>query len=170
MPQQYKIEQLNRIKTYFNESSDYIFNNFAGLTVEQMTKLRRELAKADAKFVVSKNNFIRMALKEKQLPEAGNILYGPTAVAFSKRDVSEVLKVLFKFSEEIGLKIKGGIIGGTFFEEKQLEMISKLPSKQQLIAQLLATMRAPVQNFVFACNDVIARLLRVLNAIAETKK
>lgn len=170
MPQQYKVEQLAKLKSYFNDSNDFVFNNFSGLTVDKMIKLRRELGKQNTKFVVSKNNFIRMMLKEKNLPDPKDSLFGPTAVAFSKGDASEVLKVLFKFSNEFGFKIKGGIVSGAFFDEKQLEALSKLPGKNQLLAQLLATMNAPMQNFVYACNDVVTRFLRVLNAVAETKK
>lgn len=170
MPQQYKIDKVNDLKVYFESNKDYIFNNYSGLSVAQMTDMRRQLTKAKSKFVVCKNNFIKRILKEKGYPEVVDGLFGPTGVTFTNEDLSEVLKILFKFSDNFGLVVKGAFSGGSYFSTEELKKLSRLPGKKQLIALLMATMNAPAQNFVFACNDVITRFVRALNAVCETKK
>lgn len=170
MPQQYKIDKVNELKVHFDNNKDYIFNNFSGLTVGQMTDLRRQLTKVKSKFIVSKNNFIKRILKEKGYPEVTDGLFGPTGVTFTNEDLSEVLKILFKFSDNYKMVVKGAFADGVYFGSDQLKKLSRLPGKKQLIALLMATMNAPMQNFVFACNDVVTRFARVLNAVAEKKK
>jgi large subunit ribosomal protein L10 len=170
MAQQYKVDKVNFLKKYFDDSSSYIFNNFSGLTVEKITNLRRNLYKLNTKFIVIKNNFIKRILSERQLSGADDNLAGPTAVAFVKDDVSNILKILFDFSKESVLKVKGGFADGVYFNDKGLEELSKLPGRKELLSMLMRTMNAPMQNFVYCCNDVVTRLARVLNAVAETKK
>jgi large subunit ribosomal protein L10 len=170
MIQQSKIEKMNYYKDIFNKSKNYIFNNFSGLTVEKITELRRSLAKSKAKFVVVKNTLARKLLKEKNIPDVGDSLTGTTAVAFVNDEVNEALKTLFEFEKNSSLKVKGGWVNESIYDIKQLLEISKLPGKAQLLAMLMSTMKAPVQNFVFACNDIAGRLVRVLDAIAKTKK
>jgi large subunit ribosomal protein L10 len=170
MAQQYKIDKVNSMKQYFNENSSYIFNNFSGLTVEKITKLRRKLYEFNTKFIVIKNNYIKKILKEKEMQTADEVLAGPTAVAFVKDDVSNILKILFDFTKDTPLKVKGGFADGSFFDGNGLESLSKLPGRKELIAMFMRTLNAPLQNFVYACNDVIGRFVRVLNAVGEKKK
>jgi len=169
MAQQYKVEKVEQLKGYFNENKFYIFSNFAGLNVEKITSLRRQLRKVNSNFVVMKNNYIRKILPEDKTVELKAPLFGPTAVAFAKDDVSEVLKVLFNFTKDSTLAVKGGWGEDRSFSAKDLEALSKLPSRKELLAHLLATMKAPIQNFTFACNDVVTRFVRVCNAVKATK-
>ena len=172
MAQQYKIDKVEELTEIFNNNKDYIFNNYTGLSVAKITELRNELRKVSSKFVVIKNNYIRRILEGKELSNdnVDKNLFGPTAVAFSEKDSSEVIKILFNFAKANKLQVKGGIVDSKFFDESQLKVLSNLPSKNQLIAMLMSTMNAPLQNFVFACNDVIGRFVRVVNAVAESKK
>jgi large subunit ribosomal protein L10 len=170
MPQQYKVDRVKDLAEVFDKTKNYIFNDYQGLTVEKMTALRRELRKLNVKFKVVKNTFARKVIKNKEIPDLGNNLTGPTAVAFVDGDISEVLKVLFKYAKESTLKVKGGWTDSRIFDEKGLEALSKLPGKAQLIAMLMATLNAPMQNFAYACNDVIGRLVRVVKAVGDNKK
>ncbi len=170
MVQKYKEEKLLKLKECFDTNTSYIFTNYKGLNVEKMTLLRRQLRKSNVKFLVIKNNFAKKILKDKNIENLGDNLIGSTAVAFINEDVNEPLKVLFGFEKDSTLKIKGGFVVDSMYNIKQLLDLSKLPGKLQLIAMLMATMKAPVQNFAFACNDVIGRMVRVLNAVAQSKK
>ena len=170
MVQQYKIDRVNHVKEYFDGNQSYVFNDYSGLNVEKITELRDQLRKLNSKFVVIKNNYITKIAKEKEIPDLGDNLIGPTAVAFTNDDVSEVLKVLFKYTKDSTLKVKGGWVDGRVFDKEELDALSKLPGRDQLIAMLMSTLNAPLQNFVFACNDVIGRFVRALNAVAESKK
>lgn len=170
MPQQYKIDKVGFLKKYFEESSNFIFTNYRGLNVEAITDLRKRLSQKKSIYVVIKNNYLKIIAKEKGYPELGENAVGPTSVVFTNEDTSEILKLLFKFSKDTTLKIKGGLIDGSLFDNKQLESLSKLPGRNQLIAMFMSTLNAPLQNFVYSCNDIIGRLVRVLNAVAESKK
>ena len=160
MAQQYKIDRVKYLTEFFDNNNDFIFNNYSGLNVEKITALRKELNKNNTKFIVAKNNFIRRILKEKNINDFDDYLEGPTAVAFVKEDASEVLKVLFNFAKKSTLKVKAGWIENYVYDEKALDELSMLPGKSQLIAMLMSTLNAPVQNFESACNDVLGRLSR----------
>jgi large subunit ribosomal protein L10 len=170
MVKQYKIDKVTQMKAVFDENKDFIFTDYKGLSVEKFTNLRKALRKYNAKAVVIKNNYIKIIAKEKQLPNFDNLAVGPTAVVFSKDDTNEVVKILFDYTKESPLKVKGGYADGQLMDEKSIEAFSKLPGKKQLIAMVMATMNAPLQNFVYSCNDVMGRLVRVVNEIAEKKK
>ncbi|HNZ26214.1 MAG TPA: 50S ribosomal protein L10 [Spirochaetota bacterium] len=171
MAQQYKIDKVAELKELFDSKSEYVFSDYRGLSVEKMTDLRRRLKKLDSKFVVIKNSYINIIAKNNNMPELNDNTKGPTAVTFSDSDnISEAIKTLFDFSKGTTLKVKGGWIDGIVYDAKGIEVISKLPGKPQMIAMLMATMNAPLQNFVYSCNDVIGRFVRAVNAVAEQKK
>lgn len=170
MVQQYKIEEVNYLKDIFNSNKNYIFNDYSGLNVEKITELRKQLRKLNSKFMVIKNNFIKRIIKDIDLPDMDNILEGPTAVTFTNDDVNEVLKTLFNYSKTSTLKVKGGWTENKVFSSEELDNLSKLPGKKQLIGILMSTLNAPVQNFVFASNDIIGRLVRVIDAVKKTKE
>ncbi|MCG8569136.1 MAG: 50S ribosomal protein L10 [Spirochaetes bacterium] len=170
MPQQYKIDKVSHVKECFEEASDYIFTDYRGLNVEKITEIRRELAKLESKYMVVKNNYVKVVAKEKELPDLGENVIGPTAIAFVNKDANEIAKVLFKLAKDTPLEVKGGLVGGNVLDSEEIEALSKLPGRDQLIAMLMSTMNAPLQNFVFACNDTIGQLVRVLNAVKEKKE
>jgi large subunit ribosomal protein L10 len=170
MVQQYKVEKVNYIKDIFNSNKSYIFNDYSGLDVENITELRKQLREINSKFIVVKNNYIKRIIKDIDLPEMNDVLEGPTAVTFTNEDLNEVLKVLFNFSKKSTLKVKGGWADDKVFSSEELDSLSKLPGRKQLLAILMATLKAPIQNFVFASNDVMGRLVRVIDAIKDTKK
>lgn len=171
MAQQYKIDKVQDLKKYFEDNPNYIFTDYRGLNVESITDIRKNLAKSGAKYVVIKNNFIDLIAKERGIDDLKDNTVGPTAVAFVSEDgVPEVAKYLVNFTKESTLKVKGGWVDGSLLDAKGVEALSKLPSKAQLIAMMMSTMQAPIQNLAAASNDVITRFVRTLNAIADKKK
>lgn len=170
MPQQYKIDKVDELRSFFNETEDFILTDYRGLSVEKITELRKRLRKTDSEYVVMKNNYIKVIGKDKGYPDFESVVKGPTAVAFAKKDISEVAKVLFEFSKESNImKVKGGFVGKRVLNASEIEALSKLPGRNQLLAMLMSTMNAPVQNFVLCCNDVAGRLVRVLDQVAKQK-
>ncbi len=170
MVQQYKVEKVNYLKDIFESNKNFVFNDYSGLNVEKITELRKQLNSLNSKFIVIKNNYIKRIAKEKSIPEMGAILAGPTAVAFFNEDINEVLKILFNYTKKSTLKVKGGWAEEKFFSSEELDSLSKLPGKKQLIAMLMSTLNAPIQNFVFATNDILGRLVRVVDAVGKNKK
>jgi large subunit ribosomal protein L10 len=116
-----------------------------------------------------KNNTLRIAMSELGLPEADSILVDPTALALIRRDSSQVARALFAFARETPLKVKGGMIGGRVYSPQAVEAISKLPTREVLLAMLMGTMNAPLTKLVHTINELNARLVRTVKAVADQK-
>jgi large subunit ribosomal protein L10 len=168
--QPYKLEAVATLKELFETANDYIFTNYRGLTVEQITNLRNKLRENNAEYKVIKNRFAKIALNQMEKPELGDILTGPTAVALSKDETGPVAKALISFGEEFPLEIKGALIEDQLFDQDQVIEFSKLPTKSELYAKLMATMNAPIQKFASTLHAVPQKLARVLQAVAEKKE
>ena len=164
-----KQEAIASLRDKINASSDFIFTDYRGLTVLQISQLRKQLREKNAEYHVIKNNFARIAFEKLSFPSVGDVLTGPTAVAFTGADSNEVAKVLVEFAKENPVKLKGGFVDRAFYDAKQVEAFSKLPGKNQLISMLMSAMQAPLQNLVYALNGVPTKLVRTLQAVADQK-
>ncbi len=154
-----KAQAIADIKARFQAVPNYIFTEYRGLTVEQITTLRGQLRTNGCSFKVVKNNFARIAFQEINAPDMSNYLLGPTAIALSGEDANVVAKVLFDFAKEVpALKIKGALIAGEIFDTAKIEAYSKLPGKKELISMLMSTL-----------NATAAKLARTLQAVADKK-
>jgi large subunit ribosomal protein L10 len=175
--QESKVKAIGELKTSFSaegknndQSPDFIFTDYRGLTVEQITTLRRQLRGKEASYKVVKNNFARLAFEELKSPDVSNYLVGPTAIAIAAHDANEVAKILLDFTKEVpALKVKGGLVGNTVYTDKQIEAFSKLPGKLELISMLMSVMNGPARNLAAALNDIPSRLVRTVKAIADKK-
>ncbi len=168
--QQGKIEAVGKLKEQFAGYSDFIFTDYRGLTVEQITELRHRLREQRSVFKVVKNRYAKIVLQGLKAPDMSAHLTGPTAIALVRDDAASTAKILFDYTKESPLQVKGGLIEGGVYDAKQVEALSKLPSKNVLLAQLMGTMKAPVQNLVFALNGITTKLVRTLVAVADAKK
>jgi large subunit ribosomal protein L10 len=165
-----KITAINELKEAFGSGTDFIFADYRGLTVEQITNLRKRLMGKEAIFKVVKNNFARIAFEQMSAPDVSSYLTGPTAVAITPKDSNEVAKTLFDFTKEVPhFKIKGGIIGNSVYTSQQIDAFAKLPAKSQLIGMLMSCMNGPARNLVAALNDVNMRLVQTIKAIGDKK-
>ena len=172
--QDYKVKAIGELRNAFSTAEgttpDFIFADYRGLTVEQITVLRKQLRGKEAAFKVVKNNFARLAFEELKTPDVSNYLVGPTAVAIAPRDSNEVAKILLDFIKEAPtLKVKGGLVGNIVYTDKQVETFSKLPGKLELISMLMSVMNGPARNLAAALNDIPSRLVRTVKAIADQK-
>lgn len=147
------------IKARFESASDYIFTEYRGLTVEQITNLRRLLRAKGCTYKVVKNNFARIAFEEMKSKDVSNYLSGPTAVALAGEEANAVAKILFDFAKDTpALVIKGGLIDGEIYDAKKVEAYSKLPGKKELISMLMSAMQATT-----------TKLAATLQAVADKK-
>ena len=117
-----------------------------------------------------KNRYAKLAFQQLEMPDVSGLLVGPTALALLKDDASAVAKILFEFAKDAPVSVKGAIVDGRLFDGPQTEELSKLPGRDQLLAQLMSTMQAPLQYLVYAMNGVTQKLVRVLQAIADKKQ
>jgi len=138
-----KTAGISDIKAKFEAANDYIFTEYRGLTVEQITNLRRQLREKGCAYKVVKNNFARIAFEDLKKADVSNYLSGPTAIALTGEESGTVAKILFDFAKETpALKIKGSLIGGEVYDAKKTEAYSKLPGKKELISMLMSVMQA----------------------------
>ncbi|NLM01291.1 MAG: 50S ribosomal protein L10 [Treponema sp.] len=142
-----KIQAIAVVKDIFEGYNDYIFADYRGLTVEQITSLRKQLRDKDCEFKVVRNNFARVAFEQMDINSVAEYLAGPTAVALAKEDANEVAKILFDFAKEVpALKVKGAFIDKEIFDASKIEEYSKLPGRKQMIAMIMSTINAPIQK------------------------
>ncbi|MDR2485972.1 MAG: 50S ribosomal protein L10 [Treponema sp.] len=168
--QDVKVSSIQELKEDFGRAKDFIFTDYRGLTVEQITVLRKQLRAKEAVFRVVKNNFARIAFEQLSVPDVSCYFIGPTAVAIAPKDANEVAKILFGYIKEAPIfKVKGALVGDTIYTSAQTEAFSKLPGKLELISMLMSVLNGPVRNLAGALNDVNARLVRTIKAVGDKK-
>jgi large subunit ribosomal protein L10 len=168
--QENKTTAIGELKGAFGTANDFIFTDYRGLTVEQISALRKNLRGKEVEYKVVKNNFARIAFEQLSVPDVSSYLVGPTAVAISPKDSNEVAKILFEFTKEApALKVKGALVGGTVYDAAQTEAFSKLPGRLELISMLMSVINGPARNLAAALNDIPARLVRTVKAVADKK-
>ncbi|MDR0409260.1 MAG: 50S ribosomal protein L10 [Spirochaetaceae bacterium] len=172
--QEYKTKSIAVMKSVFQgeggAENDFIFTEYRGLTVAQITDLRKQLRDKNAAYKVVKNNFARIAFEELSVPGVSSFFTGPTAVAVAPNDANEVAKILFEFAKDApALIVKGALVSGGVYDAKQTEAFSKLPGKLELVSMLMSVMNAPARNLAAALNDIPSRLVRTLKAVADKK-
>jgi len=147
------------IKSRFETVTDYIFTEYRGLSVEQISALRDQLREKGCTYKVVKNNFARIAFEELNKGDVSSFFVGPTAVALPTEEANTAAKVLFDFAKENpALVIKGALIGGEVFDPAKIEAFAKLPGKKELISMLMSAMQATT-----------SKLARTLQAVADQK-
>ncbi|MCL2440155.1 MAG: 50S ribosomal protein L10 [Treponema sp.] len=165
-----KTKAIGELKESFSAAKDFIFTEYRGLTVEQITALRKQLRTKDVEYKVVKNNFAKIAFNQLSTPDVSSYLVGPTAVAITPKDPNEVAKIFFEFLKEApALKVKGALISDVVYDAAKTEAFSKLPGRLELISMLMSVMNGPARNLVTALNDVPARLVRTVKAVADQK-
>ena len=165
-----KVEAVAEIKSKIEDIDNFVVTDYRGLTVEQITGLRRKLRELNTEYKVVKNNYAKIAFKNKGVTGLDDFLVGPSAVAMVKGEAGPAVKAIFDFSRESPVQVKGGYVDGNIFDMKQLEAFSKLPTKIELISSLMGTMKAPVQNLVFVINAPLQKLARTIQAVADQKE
>lgn len=167
--QQNKIDAVAALREQFDGVESFIFTDYRGLTVEQVTDLRGKLRAQNAEYHVIKNNLAKIAFKDLGKDGLDSYMVGPTAVAMARDEAGPVAKTLLDFSKDSPVALKGGYFDGTVFDEAGVVEFSKLPTRIELIAKLMGTMNAPVQSVAFVMNGVTEKLVRTLAAVADKK-
>jgi large subunit ribosomal protein L10 len=147
------------------------FADFTGLTVEQATDLRREFRKAGIEYRVVKNTLAKKALEQVTgYDSVFDKLVGPTGIAFSYDDAVAPAKIIKKFSEKSGkLKLKAAVLEKQVFDGSQLDMLSKMPNRAELMAGVLGSIQAPISGIVGAIGALARDLVNVIDAIEKKK-
>ena len=159
-----KEQLVTELTTKIKGAKALYYTDFTGLNVNRMTDLRRRLKKAGIEYVVIKNTLALRAVNDSGL--VGTKLKGPTGLIVSKDPVSAA-KLLTDFAKENEQKptVKGGMLEGVAIDEAQVKKLASMPSREQMLAELGASMQAPMAAFVGALNGLLYMFAGALDAL-----
>lgn len=165
-----KESTLNELREKFQKAQSVAFGQYAGLTVEQVSKLRKELRASGVEFKVAKRTLFKIAAKEQGLELPDEIMEGTVGAAFSYEDSIAGPRLLKKLGKDFEkLQLMGGIMEGKVMTVAQMKEIAGLPSKQELLAKFVGLMRAPLQGFYGAIQSPLGSFARAVEQYAEKK-
>ncbi len=145
---------VDEITAKFNESASAVIVEYRGLSVAEVTELRRLLRAEDVEFKVYKNSMATRAAQEAKLEGLNESLKGPNAIAFSKDAVAPA-RVLAKFAKtHEALVIKAGVIEGSIVDDATINKFAKLPNREGMISMFLGCLQSPVVKFACAVKAV----------------
>ncbi|KXH80778.1 50S ribosomal protein L10 [Sporosarcina sp. HYO08] len=146
---------VGEIADKFKSAASVVVVDYRGLTVGQVTELRKQLREAGIDFKVYKNSMTRRAAEATGLEGLNEHLTGPNAIAFSNEDVVAPAKILNDFAKQNDkLEIKAGVIEGAIASQEDVKALAELPSREGLLSMLLSVLQAPMRNFALATKAV----------------
>ena len=151
---QAKQDAVKTISEGIKNSKAIAIVSYHGLTVAEITELRRKLAEKNARFGVFKNTMVRRALKENNIEGLDEFLEGPNAFVFSP-ETSSGVNIIYKYSRgHENLVLKGGYVEGQVVDAKGLKAVAKLPTKEQLLSMFCMVLNEPISGFARAIKSV----------------
>ena len=156
------------IKDKISRAKCVVFVDYKGITVEDDTKLRKELREAGVDYFVVKNTMLRFAVDNAELSGLKDVLEGTTAIAVSNEDPVAAAKILVNYAKDSEtFNIKSGYVDGKILSVSEIEDLAKLPSKEVLIAKVLGGLNAPISGFANVLNANLRGLVIALDQIAQ---
>ena len=173
MPNKKRVQQVAEYKEMLERTEAVLIVEYRGLTVAQMTEVRSKVREAGGEMKIGKNTLFRIALEEAGLPVPQEHTLGANAYTMVYNDVVAVAKALRDFSKEKknkDLVIKAGILGGKIIGSEQVLALADLPSREQLLAQVVGTMVGPIRGLVTVLSGNVRGLVTALSQIKEQKE
>ena len=173
MPTAKKEATIDELRQKIGESKHLFFTNYAGLTVEDITKLRNELRKDDgvASYGVVKNSLFSIAAGDELAKKLEAYLAGPTGVVFAGDDPVAPARALKTFGDaNKPVEVKAAYIDGQIVDAKAVAVLASLPPKIELLAKLVGSLKSPLYGLVTVLSGNQSGLVRVLNSIREQKE
>jgi large subunit ribosomal protein L10 len=166
-----KQEQIEALKGMLSPANGLFVVDFTGLSVGEVTELRRRVREASGSYRVVKNTLARLALADTEHRALSALLSGPAAVAFTDSDAVKLAKALADFSKtHEKLQFRGALVEGQLLDAKQAKQIAALPSKRELVARLLVVLQSPLRRLVTALNAPVQGLAVSIRQIADDKE
>lgn len=166
----FKEEKIAKIKENVDKAQVAIVTEYKGMTVEEITKLRRALQKDGGDYMVTKNTLAKIALKDTPYEVLTEKLTGPIAIAFGFEDPVSPAKALSKFIKETK---KGTVVAaaldGKLLSAEEAKALAEIPSKEEIYAKMLGSINSPATGIVGAINAVMASLTRAVAAVRDKK-
>jgi large subunit ribosomal protein L10 len=171
MPTARKKEAVKELQHLFTDSQVLIFTDYRGLKVSDITQLRRQLREKGVEYQVSKNTLTTLAADRAGIDQLGNLLDGPTAIAFVNDDIQGAAKVLSDFARTSRiLQIRGGLMGKAILTADQVNELTRLLTREQYIAKALGSMQSPISSMVNVLSGTIRSFMNVMQARVDQLK
>lgn len=173
MPASMKFEMVSELKEKLEGAEAVFMCEYRGLTVAQATEIRRLVREAGGEIKVAKNTLVRIALGEVGMAVPEDITVGPNAYVIAHENAPAVAKAVKEFSskkENKAMVVKGGIMGTNVLSLDQVMALADLPSREQLLAQVVGTLAAPMRGLVTVLSGPSRGLVTCLSQLAEKKE
>ncbi|MHB9132278.1 MAG: 50S ribosomal protein L10 [Armatimonadota bacterium] len=167
MPTQVKEGIIAELVDELGKIQGAIVTDYRGLTVEQVSLLRKRLRPVGGRYQVVKNTLLKRAMSEKELPDLGDMLEGPSAILFAEGDPVEATKILTAFVKELRKdlpQIKGGFLGNRVMSTADVAQLATLPGREQILGNLVGTLQSPIANVVTTIGTVLQNLVGTVEA------
>jgi len=171
MASQVKEQFVEKLTEELKSSSHVVVTEYQGMTAIEFDELRALLRPLGSKYKVVKNRLANLAFESTGFGDLKNYMKGPSAIAYLGSDGTALAKSLFKFGEtHTNFKVRAGRILGLTTDSKSLKAIANLPSKEVLLATLLARMNSPLQTLAATLNEPLRSMHSALSAVAKKKE
>ena len=165
-----KAEAISELTDNIGTATNAFVLDFKGITVPQVTELRKQVRESGSNYVVIKNTLALIAVKETPLTKLSNHFSGMTAVAYNTTDPVALAKVLTKFAKDVPtVQFKGAMLGGQVVAANEIQNIANLPSREELLGKLLYLMQHPIRGLAVVLNGSLRNLAVVLDQISKQK-
>jgi large subunit ribosomal protein L10 len=165
-----KVVSVTELHEKFARAVSAVLADFRGLTVQEITVLRQQLREASLELAVVKNTLARLAVQETAFEELSPYLKGPTSITFSYRDTVAPARILSAYvKRQPKLAMRAGLFEGEIVPAEKIAEIADLPSREVLLAQVLAAMQGPLAGFVWTLQGVLSTFIGTLQAIHDKK-
>lgn len=165
-----KIDLVNKVTETLKSSQSVILSDFRGLTVAEITTLRRELRQHGVEFKVIKNRLGKRALSDAGCDSLDEYLKGNTAWAFGLKDAVEPAKVLAKFAKSHDkLVIKGGLLESRRIDSAMIGQLANLPGRKELLSRMAGVMKQPATKVASVMQASLTKVARGFQALADKK-
>ena len=166
----FKSEKIDAIKSKVEKAQVALVTEYKGLTVEEITNLRRELQKQGGDYMVTKNTLTKVAVKGTDYEALTDLMKGPIAIAFGFEDQVSPAKIVSKFIKDTKKgEILGAVMEGNLLSASEAKALANLPSKEELFAKMLGSINSPASGIVGCVNGVMASLTRAIAAVRDQK-
>ena len=170
MPSVKNINSVKELSVKLDKAKAVYFTDYLGLDVVSVTKLRKNFVEKDVEFTVAKNTLIKLAAKEVGISGIDEFLEGPTAIAFGYDDPTGPARVIKEFLKDFDKpSVKGMILDGEIFASDQFDKIANLPSREQLLSQLVGMLNSPMSKLSSTLNGSVSGLLGRLTQLNSKK-
>ena len=165
-----KAQAISDFSEGIGQATNAFLISFKGITVPQVTELRKQVRESGSKYVVVKNTLALIAVKDSPLTALKEHFTGETAVAFNATDPVALAKVLTKFAKDVPtMQFKGAMLAGQVVPAAEIQNIANLPSREELLGKLLYLMQHPIRGLAVVLNGTIRNFAVVLDQIAKQK-